>query len=365
MNIKKLKLTSLITILSISCVPLTSCNYDYDLTFKYTYSCFNDGYILDELDLKDEGYYENIEMPTKFRGKDIYEIKALGKNFKNSEIKILKYFSYSNEVRDEFFLGFDKLENVVLDKNIKWIGDSAFNGCSNLESINITNSLYYIGRSAFMNTSKLSIVFDDYNVYKRLRVCDMAFKNSGIKLFGEEGKPIRYLEYLGDRVFENCVLDCLYINELSGTWDETFNGATINDFEIKKCGFYKWGSFNNCKINENKFKPNFNSQNFGTMSLKGLRGITNFIVPSGVKEIKNDDFKDCSDLITIQFGTDVENIENNLFANCSSLEKIIILGDPSLDSGFILPNENCTLYIKKDTTIYNYCVENELKFILI
>ena len=47
------------------------------------------------------------------------------------------------------------IENIVIGKNVRTIGDSAFSGCSNLSCITIPDSVTYIGNSAFFECNNL------------------------------------------------------------------------------------------------------------------------------------------------------------------------------------------------------------------
>lgn len=51
----------------------------------------------------------------------------------------------------------DKVENVIIDKSIKTIGDNAFHGCGNLKSITIPNSVKFIEKDAFKFCDEITI----------------------------------------------------------------------------------------------------------------------------------------------------------------------------------------------------------------
>ena len=365
MNTRNLKLTSLISFLVISSIPLTSCNYDFDDVFKYTYTKEYDSYVMENIDLLNVKNYDQIEIPTTFRGKKIKSVKSLGENFKKSSINKIKYTSNDNVINENLFKDFVNLYSVELDTNIKEIGNSAFENCVNLKSINLPKQINKIGDNAFSNTKKACFLRDSCKDVCNLKIGYRAFENSGINNLGTDDNHISSVLYIDNNAFIGSSLSKVYIDYLSSTAEFSFNNTFIDEFKVEECRTYKNGTFYNCSINSDNYYPSFNSKNFNSLAIQGIKGLKYFTYPNDVKKVASLCFKDCVDLEEVTFNINVEEMENDLFTNCLNLKRIFILGDPRIDSGFILPNENCTLYIKKDTKIYNYCVENGLKFKLI
>ena len=70
----------------------------------------------------------------------------------------IDYFTKDNEITDYLFFNWKTLEEILLPKEIKSIGEYAFNGCGKLIRINIPNSVNTIGSGAFAGCTTLQYI---------------------------------------------------------------------------------------------------------------------------------------------------------------------------------------------------------------
>lgn len=116
---------------------------------NFTYSAFDDAYIVDIGSVQDE----TITVPATYNNKNVVEVKTEG--FANSET----------------------LNSITFEGNITTIGKGAFANCPNLNSIKGLDNITSIPQSAFENDSALT-EFDIGD--KVIAIGERAFANSGI-----------------------------------------------------------------------------------------------------------------------------------------------------------------------------------------
>lgn len=216
------------------------------------------------------------------------------------------------------FIGCSKLKTVTLPADLTEIGDKAFMGCSSLESLDIPDTLTSLGEGAFWGCSSLESIH----------------------------LPVGVTE-IGASVFRGC--SALQEVELDGAvtsiGNYAFNGcASLKDFDLP-VGLNSLGYdvFVGCKALESVTIPSV-FETLPRSSFSGCSGLKTVEVHS--KTIGNYAFENCTSLISLTLGDEVETIGYHAFTGCTSLTKIEVPDTvTALDSEVF---RNCTS-LKKAT----------------
>lgn len=208
------------------------------------------------------------------------------------------------EIPDSAFEEFLNLKKLTLNEGLTTIGDFAFLGCDKLRSVNFPESLEEIGSRAF--TFGTPFVNTSVSEYEMIHCNDFIFqkKDDGFYLFG----------YIGSD------LEILLPNEFK------YNGKTISEYKIDSYAFY-----NNYDLK--KVIIPASCKEIGYSAFEGCESLSSIILSEGFESISSYAFYGCNSLSSITIPTSIESISYTSFSGCKKLEEVTILSDavPSLD----------------------------------
>ncbi len=192
----------------------------------------------------------------------------------NGKGEIPDYQVLPTEFLPQWYAYRNDIFNVVIDDNVRKIGNYAFFRCENLTSMTIGNSISAIGIRAFSGCSSLMSVIIPNSVLT-----------------------------IGDDAFSGC-------KNL-----RTFTmGDSVTD--IGNAAFYQ------CKNLMSAIIPN-SVTTIGSEAFFSCSSLPSVVIPNSVTNIGESAFYFCENLTSVTIGKSVTVIGNDTFRNCSSLTEII------------------------------------------
>lgn len=214
---------------------------------------------------------------------------------------------------------FDKVEKVVVEDGITYVGNSAFACFSELSYVELPDSVTKIGNDAFAFCKKLSSVTLPPNA------C-----------------------VIGESTFYKC-------SELTQvTLPENLTA-------ISKNMFYSCSKLNSVVIPENV-------ESIGQSAFAYCYELSSINLPKNLKTIGVLAFINCSSIKEIAIPSSVTEINKKAFVDCSSLSKVTIFNPTtiiSVESVFDNTSSALTIYGFADSSAENYCKTNSIKFVVI
>lgn len=220
------------------------------------------------------------------------------------------------------------LTEVNFSSNISNIGSYTFDGDNSLEKVTFKDGSYEltISANAFIETSLKNVIFPKNTV----EIGDNAFKgdveltsitlNEGLKTIGDGA--FYGCNNLGGKLVIPSTVEVIGNARL--TYNGVFANTSITSVEIKdgKANLNICDrTFENCKLLESISLSdrivNIGSGVFHNTAIKEVK------LPSKIKTIGSDTFKDCTKLEKVEFNEGLTSIGDFAFGNCTSLGGVI------------------------------------------
>ncbi len=205
----------------------------------------------------------------------------------------------------------ESIGNVVIERGVTSIGNSAFHSCSSLTSVIIPDSVTLINNLAFYDCSELASVTIPDSV---TLIGILTF--SGCSSLASVTIPDSVTS-IGDDAFNGCI---------------NLTSVTIPD-SVTSIGndvFYRCSSLTdiNVSIGNNVYVSEsgvlFNSSRSILISYPAGKAETAYMIPDSVAEIGYDAFYGCSSLTSVMIPDSVTSIGSSAFYDCSNLTSVTI-----------------------------------------
>lgn len=218
----------------------------------------------------------------------------------------MKDYTWDENVRLDWYVRKKDIRSVVLDNRITHIGDYAFDKCTNIESVGYTGYTGNAGVALPKSVTTIGVhAFSDTGVTGTLKLPEhlteidsSAFYHCG-KLNGELKLPDTVKE-IGGFAFHSC----------------GFTGKLELPASLEKIGN---DAFEFCSGLTGKltFPSKMNEIDF---SIFHGTGITEVVIPSSIKTVRNFAFDSCMNLKKVYLPTEMPTIYNQAFINCSDVK---------------------------------------------
>ena len=226
------------------------------------------------------------------------------------------------------------LSNIEISSNVTSIGGRAFEGCSRLASIEIPSKVASIGESAFYGCSSLTSIDIPSSVTK---IRDSAFRGCSSLI---SIKIPSSITKIGDYAFCECIRlisveipsRVKSIGAFAFTFCNNLTNITIPEVVtmIGEGAFSCCNSLTSIIVAGNNLNYKSIDGNLYTIDEKELiqyavgKQNKSFAIPSSVTSIGNFAFRECSNLINIEIPSSVTSIGKLAFSECSSLTNVEI-----------------------------------------
>lgn len=216
------------------------------------------------------------------------------------------YPRYENQRPDWYLNHKDSIRSVVLDNKITHIGDYAFDGCTSIKSVRYTD---YTGNAGVALPKSVTTI----GVH--------AFSDTGVT--GTLKLP-EHLTEIDSSAFYHC-------GKLNGELKLPDTVKEIGGFAFNRCGFTGKlklpASLENIGNDAFEFcsgltgKLTFPSKmNEINSSIFHETGITEVVIPSSIKTVRDGAFNSCMNLKKVYLPTEIPKIYNRAFMNCSDVK---------------------------------------------
>ncbi len=195
------------------------------------------------------------------------------------------------------------LEEVVLSKNLKTIGQSAFRNCYDLKSIDIPTSVTEIGDDAFYGCSSLENVNMNFGIDIGQNAFNFvpAVNNPYMDWLYSENRSDFFIWNGWIYGYDGNSKTPVVPSGVCGITDYLFRNSDITGITIPEgVKFIGYGAFQNCT------------------ALKSVK------FPNSLQKIGGEAFGDCTSLSSVTFGSGLKSIEYEGFSDCESLKKVVL-----------------------------------------
>ena len=219
----------------------------------------------------------------------------------------MKDYTWDENVRLDWYVRYKKdIRSVVLDNRITHIGNYAFDKCTNIESVRYTG---YTGNAGVALPESVTTIgvhaFSDTGVTGTLKLPEhlteidsLAFYHCG-KLNGELKLPDTVKE-IGGFAFNSC--------GFTGKLELPASLENIGNDAFESCSGLTGKLTFPSKMNEIDF------------SIFHGTGITEVVIPSSIKTVRDFAFNSCMNLKKVYLPTKMPTIYNRAFMNCSDVK---------------------------------------------
>ncbi|MBO5409635.1 MAG: leucine-rich repeat domain-containing protein, partial [Clostridia bacterium] len=294
------------------------------------------------------------------------------------------------------FADSSRVMTVSIPQSVINIGNSAFSGCSNLEKIEFAenSSLRYAGNEVFKGCSALASV----NLPEKLEsIGEKAFNKSGITAL-DLGKNVKSIGY---RFAYESSLTEISVSEENLHYSADSNGILYNKDKSllitapTKAVLAEYTVNENCKeimsyafagVNVKKVTLNdgleiigdrvFEYCHIGSTSIPDsvkkigaclffYSGLTNITLGKGIDTLPESTFA-LTGIREVYVPSNIKIIEKGAFINCFYLRKVTILKPvKEIGSSVFEGCDYVNVYCYKNSTAYNYAVDNSISYVLL
>lgn len=250
------------------------------------------------------------------------------------------------------------ITSVIIPDTVETIGSYAFAGCTNLRHVTIGNGVTQISRGAFANTALTEIELPD----SLTAIDGSAFEHT--PLFNDESNWENGVFYVGEHLLQAdpdtlsgaCVIRdgtrtisdyafsvCTALTSVTipdsveSIGYSAFEGctglteiamgsgvATVDDFAFTGCTALEKVSISDlaawCKISFDLVDSN--PLNYAHHLCLNGQPLTELVIPGGIEEIGWNQFKGCTDLVSVTIPDSVNRIRKDAFSGCSELKEL-------------------------------------------
>lgn len=218
----------------------------------------------------------------------------------------MKDYTWDENVRLDWYVRKKDIRSVVLDNRITHIGDYAFDKCTNIESVRYTG---YTGNAGVALPESVTTIgvhaFSDTGVTGTLKLPEhlteidsLAFYHCG-KLNGELKLPDTVKE-IGGFAFNSC--------GFTGKLELPVGLENIGNDAFESCSGLTGKLTFPSKMNEIK------------SSIFHETGITEVVIPSSIKTVRDFAFDSCMNLKKVYLPTEIPKIYNRAFRGCDNVK---------------------------------------------
>ena len=324
---------------------------------------------------------KNYEIPEGT--KTIKENAFEGSNLENIEIT-----DGVEIIEEEAFSYCSKLTNVEIPKTVGSIEVAAFYNCRNLTTVKLPNTMSELGKNVFAYCQKLTEINIPNGISK---LKDSVFAYTGLtqveipNTVKEIGNTTFYqctnlskvkmsdsVTEIGAYAFGDCTsLKSLEMpNTIKSIGQDAFNNCTeLTNINLpNSIEYIGVGAFWGCtKLESVNIPHNSNLTDLFGFGETGLRYIE---IPSNIKKIHSNAFKNCINLTTVEIQNGVSEIQGNAFEGCTNLTKIII-PKSVLDMGKFASGrtvfegcDNVTIYCQSNSKALEHAMEKNIKYVI-
>lgn len=255
------------------------------------------------------------------------------------------------EISDQAFWGCTRLKKLTLGDNVTTIGEHVFSACSALEALHIPASVEFIGSGAFRGLTACESITVD--------VANQKYEDKGCNALFEKGKGT---------VLTGCKNTNLNHPEITGIDVDAFRDIPITDIYIPaNMQQIPSNPFVLCpleRITVDEANPYFDSrENCNAIIRKEgnvlQTGCKNTVIPSSVETIGYQSFQQVSGMTEMLIPEGVRVIEKYAVYVCPDLKKIVVpstvceMADKSFSYNPEL--EDVYSYIMEPFPISNFC----------
>ena len=244
------------------------------------------------------------------------------------------------EIGNTTFYQCSKLKNIIIPSSVTSIGGSAFKSCTSLTNITIPDSVTSIGEVAFCGcTSLTSITIPDSvtsigdSTFKSCTsLTSITIPDSVTSIGGGAFKSCTSLTNItipdsvtsmGNWVFEDCT------SLISITIPESVTSIGGSAFE-------------SCTSLTSITIPD-SVTSIGTYAFRGCTSLTSVTISEGVTSIGVSTFMSCTSLTSITIPENVTSIEWNAFSDCTSLTTVNYTGTEEEWNKILIDSRNANL----------------------
>ncbi len=242
-----------------------------------------------------------------------------------TSVESVKLSEAIDSIHTSAFAGCSSLKEMILPATLKNISNGAFSGCSALMEINLPDKLEYIGSDAFASCTGL----------KSLTVPDSV---TGIGLnafFGCSSVEEITLPFIGENIDDSARNLYYFFGELPKLTKFTLTvGTKLPNEAFEYCTALKTvvlpetlaeiGSYAFLETAIETVKIPNSVTFIGIGAFHSCESLVSVSLPSGLKEIPDSLFLNCSSLEIVNIPTGVQRIGSNSFCGCSGLKELIL-----------------------------------------